>query len=59
MQVVLPDGATDAKVSLDLPFQLEQSTAFTYLDVLGRGAWLLCNSRKGCCATDRLLCGRG
>lgn len=36
MQVVLPEGAKDAKVSLDLPFQLEQSTAFTYMDVMGR-----------------------
>lgn len=35
-QVVLPEGAKDPKVSLALPFQLEQSTAFTYLDVMGR-----------------------
>ncbi len=35
-QVVLPEGAKDPKVSLDLPFQLEQSLSYTYLDVLGR-----------------------
>lgn len=41
VKVVLPEGAKDAKVSLDLPFQLEQSTAFTYLDVMGRPVLVL------------------
>ena len=36
LQVVLPEGASDPKVALDLPFQLEQATTYTYLDVLGR-----------------------
>jgi oligosaccharyltransferase complex subunit alpha (ribophorin I) len=36
VKVVLPEGASDPKVALGLPFQLEQSVAYTYLDVLGR-----------------------
>lgn len=35
-QVVLPEGAKDARVSCDLPHQLERDTQITYLDVMGR-----------------------